>query len=83
MAWAKVRVEVRLSQVADNARDGTFWKTIATAEPACKPRQVTARGKAEGRAQPSVPPPLLEAQERGNSSSARAERARRQLPSGS
>ena len=57
VAWAKVRVEVRLSQVAENARDGAFWRTIATTEPACKPRQATAREKAEGRAQPRVPPP--------------------------
>ena len=56
VAWARVRIEVRLSQVAENAGDGAFWRTIATAQPACKPRRVTAREKAEGRAQPSVPP---------------------------
>ena len=43
-----MRVEVRLSHVADNTRDGVFWRAIATAEPACKPRPVTARGKADG-----------------------------------
>ena len=81
VAWAKVRVEVRLSQVAENARDGAFWRTIATAEPACNPRQVTARGKAEGRAQPNAPP--HQSPGKGQELQRGSKSAGRQPPSGS